>query len=235
VPDLRDTSADVSGFYAVNDDALTVPAATQGIHRARLGDYLVSQIVGTCVATGGVMAARRFAPKHMQQLSQAIERFCDKSLHQESAQYAVKQSRRTADYIVMFGSGLASTAGTQIALARQRRNRQDGDNDVELGQDFKRVMTGWGVGCFGAAGSIALADRYLRKGSRHSISNFLNDSEAFLDRHLLGGFEFVPERKLSEALVANVAMIPGGGPMSVVGQRLYDAVAVAPDNAREVV
>ncbi len=234
MPKLRDTSADVSGVSAVNDEEITSPEPSQRLHRARLGEYLVSQAVGITVATSGVMLARRFAPKQMQGLSKAIERFCGDSLNQESADYIAHQSNRTADYCVMFASGLVSTAGTQIALARKRRNRQDSDNDVELGQDFQRVMTGWGVGCFGAVGSIALADRYLRKGSRHSISNFLNDSEAFLDKHLLGGFEFVPERKLSEALVANVAMLPGGGPMSVVGQRLYDTLTVS-DHKRELV
>lgn len=207
---------------------------TDRLNRARAQEYLLSQMFGVSVAMGSVWAGRRFAPKQMDALAKGLEHIITPHMKGESPGFIADEARRMASYGVMFAAGLGTSMSTQISLARTRREGMDHAGDISLGRDIARVLTGWSIGAFGAGAAVALADRYLRRGSRHAVSDILTRAEELLDAQLLNGAEFSPGNRVSEGLVSNLTMIAGACPVSVGAQRLYDEVLCHPAYSKDV-
>lgn len=200
MPKNRDTSADVSGVSAVNEK----------LHQARAREVLAGNLIGTAVAISSVFATRQLAP----QTVLAAERALAKQLHSSGA--AARKSLNTA---LMLTSGLCSGIASQTLFARRRRDGYDLAHDIPVSRDITRLLTGWSFGSIGASAAYFLAE--------NASPQLLRLGERVLDA-ALGGFEYAPENKLSEALMANAAMTIGAIPANVVGQRLYDAALAHP-------
>lgn len=198
------------------------------LHRARAQEFVISQMLGISVALGSVWAGRHVAPKQMEAAAKMVEKLMTPHMAPQDAAYRSEEARRITNYAIMFAGGLATNLTTQVALARQRRNGKDQAEDIPLSRDLSRVFTGWTVGALGASASVALADRYLRAGSAHALSDVVTQAEKLLDAHLFKGAELAKHNKVSEAVVSNLTMVVGAMPVSVAAQRLYDAIFYHP-------
>lgn len=215
------TSTDVSWLHAVKSSP---PQEVEGLHRSRLLEYGLSQVVGTGIAIGTVGLARNLLPRQMQQLARQVERVGTPFWKNQNPTFILNQSQRVTDYGLMFGAGFLTTLSSQILLARNRREKYEYGDTITISQDGQRVLAGWGVGFLGACLSVALADRYLRTSSNVAVSDTLNKAEAWLDRNVTHNWLVAKDCKLSQLIVSNLSMMAGGAPSSIVGQWAYDQV-----------
>lgn len=186
------------------------------LHLSRGQEYLFGQILGISVAMGSVWAGRNLAPQAMEQVAQVV------SKQLKASHNPLDNARQYVNVGLMFAGGLATSLTTQTILSRKRRDEKGFEHDVSVGRDVARLMAGWGVGCVGAMGSYYLAKRYGSKQSKEAVTDILDRAEQILDRHVFRGAELYQGNTISEGLVANLVMVPGGLPFSILGQKIYD-------------
>ncbi len=193
---------------------------TDELQQSRAWDVLKGNALAIFSAMGSVFAARHLAPSTMhaaqENAAKLVTRYGNANCKGEALHDAARKSVNTA---LMLTSGLVTGIGSQTLFARHRRDAFDVANEVSVGRDITRLLTGWSFGSVGASAAYYMAERYGHVQ--------VQQAEKLLD-YGLKGVEYAKGNRVSEGLIANAIMTAGAIPVNVVGQRLYDALLCHP-------
>jgi hypothetical protein len=191
-------------------------------NRSRAQEFMIGQTVGVAASIGAVWAGRTLFPAQIQAISETIA----KQLYPKAASLTpdmLDAARQRVNIGLMFSGGLLSSITTQTILSRQRRAQDVNTPDMTPVQtDIGRLTAGWGAGLVGASTAWWLAQHYAKAGNPYAVSDLVGSAERFLDKALFSGAELTAGNRLSEAVIANLVMIPGALPFSLAAQKLYD-------------
>ncbi|MCI5048950.1 MAG: hypothetical protein MRY32_01265 [Rickettsiales bacterium] len=208
----------------MSDKGTSQEVSKSNVHSARAMEFVQSQIVGIAAAIGAVWVGRSVAPTKLDHAAQAVEKIVQKYRPDFSPEYTHEYSRMIVNNAVMYAAGFTTTVTTAVGQARRRRDREGSDKDYSVGQDTRRVATGWLAGVAGSQTAWELANTFMRKGkgNNKAINNFIGDAEKALDKYAFNEVKIGANTKFSEAVVANLTMICGAIPSAVLAQDMYE-------------